>query len=179
MGLVAKLIASIRGFRPHTASLVCLMMVSCPPTVPRSILLITVDTLRADHLSTYGYRLPTSPQLEYLAARGTCFEYAFAASACTAPSVTSILTGRYASFHTVGLLNGQYVLEPGTPTLATILSSRGFRTCAIIGNPVLHKELGLDAGFDRYDDDIEGRELNRVNTPERSADRVSSLHRHG
>jgi arylsulfatase len=143
--------------------------------VPASVLLISIDTLRADHVSAYGYRLTTSPEVDRLAERGSRFEFAFSASACTAPSTTSILTGRYPSFHSVGVLNGHYVLDPQTPTLATILREHGYRTGAVIGNPVLRSHLGLDIGFEFYDDDIEGRELNRKNTPERRADRMVDI----
>jgi arylsulfatase len=112
--------------------------------------------------------------MERLAAEGARFEYAFSPSACTAPSTASILTGRYPSYHTVGLVNGRYELHPATPTVATILGERGFRTGAIVANPVLRAGLGLDAGFETYDDNLEKRELNRVKR-ERTADRVVDL----
>jgi hypothetical protein len=155
-----------------TVVLFCTGLLSCAPNRPESFLLITIDTLRADHLSAYGYRLPTSPEMERLANRGTLFEYAFSTSACTAPSTASILTGRYPSYHTVGLLNGLHALDSATPTLATVLREHGFRTGAIVGNPVLRSGLGLNVGFETYDDRLEGRELNRPGHRERAADRV-------
>lgn len=154
---------------------VCAMLLSCTARGPDSVLLITVDTVRADHLSAYGYGVPTSPVLERLAENGVRFEFAFSASACTAPSTASILTGRYPSFHTVGLLNGHYQLHHSTPTLAGVLRNQGFRTGAIVGNPVLRSEIGLDVGFESYDDDLERHELNRRNMRERNADRIVDL----
>ncbi len=139
---------------------------------PRSVVLITVDTLRADHLSAYGYELPTSPSIERLAARGALFTRAFSASSVTAPSITSILTGRYPSFHTVGLVNGSFRLDADTTTLAEILRQHGYPTCAVVSNPVLSaSNLGLDQGFDSYDDRFEDRELVR-DRAERRADKA-------
>ena len=155
--------------------LVCTTLCSCASPGPESVLLITVDTLRADHLSTYGYRLPTSPTIDRLAHDGVLFENAFSGSACTAPSTASILVGRYPSFHTIGVLNGLVKLHPSTVTLAEVLSANGYRTGAIIGNPVLRAEVGFDQGFETYNDEMEGRELNRPKTGERRSDRVVDL----
>ncbi|MEM7482156.1 MAG: sulfatase [Acidobacteriota bacterium] len=126
-----------------------------------SILLITIDTLRADHLSTYGYGLPTSPALSGLAERGTLFENAFSAASCTAPSHTSLMTGVMPSFHTVGAFNSKFPLEPEAATLAEQLAAAGYETAAVVSNPVLGPHLGLDQGFEVYDSDLRGREQNR------------------
>lgn len=140
-----------------------------------SVLLVTVDTLRADHLSSYSYRLPTSPSIDLLAKEGVLFENAFSGSACTAPSIASIMVGKYPAFHSVGVLNGLYQLNPAATTLAEVLAAQGYRTGAIIGNPVLRAAVGFDQGFETYDDDLEGRELNRSKARERRADRVVDL----
>ncbi len=142
---------------------------------PVSVLLVTVDTLRADHLSAYGYGLPTSPAIERLADDGVLFANAFSGSACTAPSTASIMVGAYPSFHTVGVLNGLFELDDSSITLAEVMSANGYRTGAIIGNPVLRAAVGFDQGFETYDDDLEGRELNRPRARERTADRVVDL----
>ncbi len=85
------------------------------------------------------------------------------------------MVGRYPSFHTVGVLNGLFQLNPSAVTLAEVLSANGYRTGAIIGNPVLRAAVGFDQGFETYDDDLEGRELNRPRTRERTAERVVDL----
>lgn len=128
--------------------------------------------MRADHLPAYGYPLPTASAVGRLAARGVLFRFAFAASSSTAPSHASMFTGRYPSFHTVGNDNGRVRLHPSATTLAEVLSAQGFATAAIVSNPVLKAaRLGLDQGFDSYDDELEGRELNRKSR-ERYADRA-------
>ena len=142
---------------------------------PETVLLITVDTLRADHLSAYGYSLPTSLAIDRLATGGIRFAKAFSGSACTAPATASIMVGRYPSFHTVGVLNGLYQFNPFELTLAEVMSANGYRTGAIVGNPVLRAEVGFDQGFETYNDKMEGRELNRPKTGERRSDRVVDL----
>ncbi|MDX2438270.1 MAG: sulfatase, partial [Acidobacteriota bacterium] len=188
---VALVEARLRGGRKkqlirHLAlALLVIGICSCrpnPPVAPgatttdlRSVLLITVDPLRADHLSAYGYGLPTSPTVDRLAHGGVIFKHAFSGSACTAPSTASIMVGRYPSFHTVGVLNGLFQLNPSAVTLAEVLSANGYRTGAIIGNPVLRAAVGFAQGFETYDDDLEGSELNRPRTRERTAERVVDL----
>jgi arylsulfatase len=131
---------------------------------------ITVDTLRADHLSGWGYGRPTSPALDRLAARGTRFRWAFSASSCTASSHASLFTGAMPSFHTVGTYNSLFPLDPGARTLAERLAERGYSTAAVVSNPVLARRLGLDQGFATYDDDMEGHELNRPDRPDQTAE---------
>ena len=71
-----------------------------------NILLVTIDTLRADHVGAYGYPEPVSPNIDSLAARGVVYERAIAASSRTAPSHASILTSRYVRDHSIGSVNG-------------------------------------------------------------------------
>src|SRR5512140_3023657 len=130
------------------------------PAAYESVILITVDTLRADHLSCYGYPIRTSPHLDALASGGALFANAFSASSTTASSHVSILTGLYPSAHSVGAYNFG-VLSPETVTLAEILKKHGYKTWAIVSNPTLDRSLGLDQGFDRYDDDLQQQETNR------------------
>lgn len=125
-----------------------------------SVVLVTIDTLRADHLSCYGYPVHTSPCIDGLASKGALFEQAFSASSTTASSHVSILTGRFPSAHSVGAYNFG-VLSLETVTLQEILKRRGFKTTAIVSNPTLDRSLGLDQGFDKYDDDIGGTEASR------------------
>jgi len=141
---------------------------------PRSALIVTVDTLRADHLPLYGAEGIAAPALERLGSRGVVFERALSTASVTAPSHASILTGRYPSHHTIGLTNGIFRLDERTPTLATVLKARGYATGAVVSNPVLQSALGLARGFDSYDDRLEGSEAVR-RTPERYADRAVDL----
>lgn len=141
---------------------------------PPSILLVTIDTCRADHLSSYGYPLPTTPNLDRLARDGRRYACAFSAAPSTAPSHASILTGKYPTRHTVGLENGEFTLAAGEVTLAELLHAAGYRTGAIVSNPVLRAKVGFDQGFESYDDRFEGVEATR-RLPERYADRAVDL----
>lgn len=119
-----------------------------------NILLVTIDTLRADRVGAYGYRAGSTPSLDRLAARGVRFADAVAHVPLTYPSHVSILTGRYAGSFGVRL-NGTPVLDTAAVTLAESLSAAGYKTGAFIGSTVLDGATGLDQGFDVYDDDFE------------------------
>lgn len=123
---------------------------------PPSIVLVTIDTLRADRLSSYGYPLATSPNLDRLAARGVRFENALAPSSSTAPTHASIFTGQLPSSHSVGAFNSQFALDDEWPTLAQKLRDARYATAAIVSNPLLGRGLGLDRGFEHYDDETLG-----------------------
>ncbi len=117
--------------------------------VPRHVLLISIDTLRADHLACYGYERPTSPHLDALAARGVVFEDVTASSPWTLPSHASLLTGLYPS--RAGMRAPEHRLAEPIPTLAEHLTARGFTTRAVVNSYFLSKRSGLDAGFETYD----------------------------
>ena len=116
----------------------------------QNILLVTIDTLRADALSSYGGQAKT-PNLDALASHGIRFDFAHAHSVLTRPSHASILTGLYPFAHGVRDHSG-YRMKAGTPTLATILKANGFETGAFVGAVPLSLAFGLDTGFDVYDD---------------------------
>ena len=139
-----------------------------------SILLVTIDTLRADRLSSYGYPLETSPNLDRLAVRGVRFEYALAPSSSTAPTHASIFTGHQPSEHSIGAFNSQFALDEQWPTLAGTLREAGYATGAIVSNPLLGRALGLGRGFGYYYDDTrgEGRFLAKGPEARRSVDRA-------
>lgn len=119
-------------------------------TADRNVLLISIDTLRADALGSYGGRAST-PNLDRLAARGARFDFAHAHAVVTLPSHASMLTGRYPYEHGIRDNTG-YRLQPGSETMATRLKAAGFATGAFVGGFPLDSQFGLDQGFDRYDD---------------------------
>ena len=118
-----------------------------------SLLLVTVDTLRADRLEPYGASDVETPNLARLAARGVVFDRAYAVAPITLPSHASILTGLYPPQHGVRN-NGINFLRDDLETLAEILSDRGFRTGAFVAAAVLESRYGLAQGFEVYDDSI-------------------------
>lgn len=120
------------------------------PIAGQNVLLITIDTLRADALGCYGGPAAT-PVLDALARDGVRFSFAHAHAVLTLPSHTSILTGEYPYQHGVRENSG-YRVAAGTPTLATILHGAGYATAAFVGAFPLHSRFGLNAGFDVYDD---------------------------
>jgi len=134
-----------------------------------NVVLIVVDTLRADHLGAYGYdEAPTSPHLDALAERGVVFDRAIAASSLTAPAHASMMTSRYVRENSVGYLNGGTRLVD-TETLASTFSAAGYATAAFVSNNILKSRIGLDHGFDLYDDDLPEAERNRPYVFERGA----------
>ena len=143
------------------------------PDAEQNILLITIDTLRADALSSYGGPAQT-PNLDRLAARGARFTFAHAHAVVTLPSHTSILSGMLPYEH--GMRdNSGFRVRPGTPTLATRLKARGYATAAFVGGFPLTKRFGLTPGFDVYDDQMpETRGAIELSMPERRADVVIS-----
>ena len=119
-----------------------------------NVLLITLDTTRADHLGAYGNRRARTPNLDRLAAAGVLFERAITAAPLTLPAHASLLTGRYPFAHGVRN-NGSFTLGESMPTLATALHDAGYRTAAFVSAFVLDHRYGLARGFDRYDDRLE------------------------
>ena len=120
---------------------------------PLNVLLITLDTTRADRLGCYGYSPASTPVLDRLAKKGVLFERAYAPVPLTLPSHASMLTGLYPPEH--GLRNnGKAALSPGLPTLATELQASGYETGAFVAAFVLDHKFGLQRGFDTYDDDL-------------------------
>lgn len=120
------------------------------PEAP-NLLFVTVDTLRADRMSCYGYRKPTTPNLDELARRGVLHERAFATSSWTWPSTASLLTGLLPYEH--GVLSNQACnLDFAYETLAEALQRRGYTTAAISCNPLIDRARRFDQGFERFDD---------------------------
>ena len=124
--------------------------ITIAPNAERNILLITIDTLRADALGAYGGRAAT-PNLDALAARGARFDFAHSHAVVTLVSHASLFTGRYPYEHGIRDNTG-YRLRPDEPTAATRLKALGFTTGAFVGGFPLDRRFGLTPGFDVYDD---------------------------
>jgi arylsulfatase len=135
-----------------------------PP--PRHLILVTVDTLRADRLGVYGSPLELTPHLDALAKESVVFRHAFAPAPFTLASLSALLTGHYPD--AIGVRSNRAVLPSWVITLAERLRALEFRTGAVVGNFVARRQSGLDQGFERYDDRLDQREDRRA-IPERRA----------
>lgn len=127
----------------------------CSAPEGQSVLLVSLDTVRRDHLSVYGYERPTSPGLERLAERAVVFEEAVTSSTQTSPAHGSFLTGLDPHVHG-SEMNGTPIAGEAT-TAAELFAERGFTTAAFVsGYPMRAADSGLDRGFDVYDDAFQG-----------------------
>ena len=168
----------------HVRYLIALAVVAVlapAPSAPQArpnILLITIDTLRADRVGAYGYKRAHTPTLDRLAAEGVRFADATAHAPLTLPSHAAILTGRYPGAFGIRL-NGMGSLPANVTTLAERLESAGYRTGAVVASAVLSRGFGLDQGFDEYDDRIAVVASDTVSVADlqRPADRVTAAAR--
>jgi arylsulfatase A-like enzyme/tetratricopeptide (TPR) repeat protein len=119
-----------------------------------NIVLVTMDTTRADHLACYGYPNVRTPNLDALAGRGVLFEQAATATPLTLPAHCTIMTGTYPTYHGVRV-NGNTALSDEQTTLAEVLAGRGYQTGAFIAAFVLDGRWGLKQGFQHYDDQFD------------------------
>ena len=117
-----------------------------------NIILITIDTLRADHLSCYGYDRNTSPNIDKIAQEGVLFSKAIASSSWTSPSIASIMTSLYPISHGVrkgliksGIVYEQEILSDTFNTLAEILKRNGYKTFGAVAN--IHMTTGFNQNF--------------------------------
>lgn len=120
---------------------------------PLNVLVVTIDTLRPDHLHAYGYRDIETPTLDALARRGVLFEDAAAQTPLTPPSHASIFTGQNPNVHNVRNTGG-FVLQSSAHPLARMLQEQGWQTGAFVGSVVLKKQFGFANGFNVYDDEM-------------------------
>jgi arylsulfatase A-like enzyme/Flp pilus assembly protein TadD len=141
-----------------------------------NILLVTLDTTRADRLGCYGYGRARTPNLDGLAQAGVRFENAYSQVPLTTPSHCSILTGTYPLYHQVHN-NGSYALPGQVTTLAEVLKGQGFQTAAFVGSFTVDSRLGLDQGFDVYDDRFIENEAFKPLNAERKAEKVYAAFR--
>ncbi len=118
----------------------------------RNLVLITIDTLRADHVGAYGYARGRTPALDALANGGARFDRAYTAAPITLPSHATLLTGRYPPGH--GARDNGLKISPAVATLATELHAKGFATAAFVAAFPLDHQFGLNRGFDVYGDHL-------------------------
>jgi arylsulfatase A-like enzyme/Tfp pilus assembly protein PilF len=144
--------------RRAAAVVACLTIAGCSsgnqpaplPASARSLLVVTIDTLRADRVGAYGYAAARTRSIDALARRGVTFDRAFATAPITLPSHVSLFTGRYPPGHDARD-NGMRV-DPQAPLLAEVLSRNGFSTGAFVAAFPLDRRFGLNRGFGHYGD---------------------------
>jgi len=133
-----------------------------------NILLITLDTTRADHLGCYGYPQAKTPSLDGLAREGIRFARVYCPAPVTLPSHISILSGLYPVTH--GVRNNGHHLPSGIKTLAQILKGRGYATAAFVSSFSVDSRFGIDRGFDVYDDTFQSQATLKSANAERRAE---------
>src|SRR5437016_7343844 len=136
-------LAAVGGWRYARAS--------APASGP--IIVISVDTLRADHLPAYGYTRVKTPAIDALAADGTVFERAYSHAPQTLPAHASMLSGQL-PFETGVRDNVGFTVKPGERLLPQMLRERGFTTGGVVSAFVLRKDTGIGQGFDFFDDEM-------------------------
>ena len=168
LALIAVAVALLRSPLPEFAPGIPETR-SAPPSAvldptETNILLIVVDTLRADHTSPYGYARETSPRMRELSSRGVTFERCVTQRTNTTPAMATMMTGLYPP--TVGVVDAGDVLSESHTTLGEILQERGFRTAAFCANGMTGPRYNLDQGIERFelilpDEQIESRAINQ------------------
>ncbi len=139
-----------------------------------NVLLITLDTTRADRLGAYGYAKARTPNLDAIARNGILFSNAYCQVPLTLPSHCSIMTGTTPLVHGVHN-NGTYTLASDQITLAKILKARGFKTAAFVSSFSVDSRFGLDQGFDIYDDSFQQGSPFKALNSERKAEEVYAV----
>ena len=158
-----RLLSAIKNNLP--LQLLLISLTSCGGSKEPNVLLITMDTTRADYLSTYGSEVTQTPHLDALADRGARFDMALSASAVTPVSHATIMTGLFPYEHGLRVLSaaGGYKLPEDVPTLATTLKARGYKTIAVHSAFPVSGHFGFDHGFDVFESfDIEIQRTNTV-----------------
>ena len=147
--------------------LCCAALFACQPpgSGNRLLLLLSVDTLRADRLGAYGSDRGLTPRIDALARDSQVFAAAYAPSSHTLPSMTTVLTGRYPE--EVGVWSNEAIVPETVSTLAEAFQAAGWHTRAVVSNWVLRRAAGLHQGFEHYDDSLPRQEATRP-VPERA-----------
>ena len=128
------------------------------------VMLITIDTLRADHLHCFGYSLRTSPELDKVSADGYVFTSAFTPIPLTLPAHAAIMTGSYPE-RTGVQDNGEVFINTNSASLAEVFREHGYDTGAIVSSLILSKDFGLNKGFEYYNDNLVRGRPGRVKRP--------------
>lgn len=177
------------GLRSATAcalsAVVCAMLGCGRPAPPTNLVLISIDSLRADHLGCYGYARPTSPSIDELARDGILFRRAYSTSSWTLPAHLSLLASLYPEEH--GVVDGTRALGPEAQLLPEVLSAAGYRSVGVVSGPYLESGWGYDQGWEEYDDrlalpsDRVGKNASHgvINSPEVHAAVLEKLDRLG
>src|SRR6266536_2484526 len=145
--------------------LVSLSVAATTPNPDTNVVVITIDTLRPDHLGCYGYKQIHTPNIDALAPDGIRFERAYTSVPVTLPSHTTIFTGTYPTFSGMHDFAGNK-LSQDQPTLASVLKDRGYSTGAVVASAVLDSRFGLNRGFDFYYDHFDVNRLQEANIDE-------------
>ncbi len=159
------------SFRSLLIGLPLLFVAGCgaepalPKGPPQHVLLIVIDTLRADHLSCYGYWRDTSPNIDGLAERGVRFTRAISQSSWTAPSMVTLMTGQRVS-------GPRLHLPEDHPVLAELFKDAGYKTGAWVANELLNTQMGFARGFDKF---VDEQEWHSVRPPGRLDDIITWL----
>jgi arylsulfatase A-like enzyme len=124
---------------------------SAPGARP-NVLLVSIDSLRADHLGGYGYARDTSPAIDALAREGVLFEHAISSAPWTVPAHMTLLTGLPPELH--GVISARQKLAPDATTLAEVLQGAGYETAAFVSGPTVMASYGFDQGFASYDESM-------------------------
>ena len=124
-----------------------------------SVILISVDTLRADHLGAYGSRAGLTPHLDRFASRAVVFEEAYSSAPLTGPSLSVLLSSHYQ--HETKISDNGFPAPSAVPTLPEVLKEAGYATAAVLANPVLYGHYGFPAGFDVYACDFSKEQVAR------------------
>lgn len=137
---------------------------------PQNVILLSIDALRADHLSYYGYERKTTPVLDNIAEESRTFMNAYSASSHTREAVPALLTGEYPDI----AVNDEYRLA--TDTIATTLSEKGFATAGFHSNPFISRAYGFSRGFDTFDDDLHLGQHKLIALAQRALDKIRNRH---
>jgi arylsulfatase A-like enzyme len=169
------------------APLLLLALAACTQPPPPNVLLVTLDTTRADHLGPYAAGAAATPELDAFARGAVVYERAYATSSWTLPSHASIFTGLLPIEHgaqtapqgqSATLGYGVRPLAEHFDTLAERLAARGYHTAAVVSGPALKRELGVAQGFERYEDDLGGPRALTGRRAGETADRAIALLQH-
>jgi arylsulfatase A-like enzyme len=146
------------------------VLISATAGGPPPVILVSVDTLRADHLSCFGYTRLETPRIDSLAQGGTVFTEISSQAPITLPSHVSLFTSTYP--FSSGIRENAQLLPPGAMTLATVLAAQGYKTAAFIGGYFLDRQYGLAQGFQTYDSRFDRRGIKRAVDLKRPASQV-------